>query len=131
MMELIKTDKTEHRLFAPNIIHLRVKDGEEIDVPEVRKMREANLLLSKGAPFGVLLDARNHFTVTREARALLASEEFARLLLASAFVVRTTASKITGNFYIRFHKPANPTKLFSGEEEALRWLKEQNGTQAQ
>ncbi|MGZ4037452.1 MAG: DUF7793 family protein [Bacteroidia bacterium] len=30
-----------------------------------------------------------------------------------------------GNFIIKFHRPASPTRLFSDYDAALNWLKEQ------
>ncbi len=32
--------------------------------------------------------------------------------------------KIVGNFFLKFDKPARPTKIFTKEEEAVEWLKQ-------
>jgi hypothetical protein len=125
MMEIIRTGKCSHRLLERGIILLTINEGETIEEADVREMREAHLKLSHGQPFAILLDATHHFTITHEARSLIASRTFAGQLKASAFVLNSLALRLAGNFYIRFHKPANPTRLFSDKGTALAWLSAQ------
>jgi len=44
---------------------------------------------------------------------------------AKAIIVNSMANRIVGNFIIKFHKPIAKTRLFSDEETALAWLREQ------
>ena len=111
-MKTERTKKSTHELIEPHIIRMRVRDGEDVEIEDVMQMHEANAKLTGGKPFAVLLDVKNHFNVSKEARELIASERFAEHLLASAFVVRTLAAKLTGNFYLHFNRPHNPTRLF-------------------
>ena len=100
-------------------------EGIELDDIDVREMREVYLRFSKNNAFAILLDATNNFTPTQDARKLLASKEYAEKRIAAAFVTKTLANKIFGNFFINFNKPHSPTKLFTDEESALAWLREQ------
>lgn len=43
--------------------------------------------------------------------------------IADAFVINSMAQKLIGNFYLTFHKPVKPTKLFNKLEDAEKWLK--------
>ena len=43
---------------------------------------------------------------------------------ADAFVISALPQKIMGNFYLKVFKPKVPTKLFSSEEKAVKWLKQ-------
>ncbi len=45
------------------------------------------------------------------------------MLGATAVVVDTLAYKLIANFYLKFNKPKRPYKVFSKEEEAIKWLK--------
>ena len=45
------------------------------------------------------------------------------LSIASVFVVKNVAQKLMGNAYITFNKPITPTKIFTNEDEAVKWLK--------
>lgn len=117
--------KFEITILAERIYKLRPFEGVEIDVNDVREMRNVYLKFSNGSSFAILLDATNNFSPTDEARALLASKEYTDKRVAAAFVTPTLANKIIGNFFIKFNKPATPTKLFNEEDIAFQWLKEQ------
>ena len=121
-MASMSTRKSQHVLLNDHIIKMTVNEGEVVDADDIREMHTIHLKLTGGNPFVILLDAKKHFTVTPEARELLASEEFLKHHLASAFLVRTVVVKLTGNFFIRFNQPKNPTELFSNEEKAMVWL---------
>lgn len=98
--------------------------GEYLEVEDVKQIREINLKLSEGKRFCVLLDTSNgYFNVTPEGNKLLASKEYAELRMATAIVARSLATRIAGNFFIRFNQPPTPTRLFASEEEAVKWLK--------
>ncbi len=43
--------------------------------------------------------------------------------IADAFVINSIAQKLLGNFYITFHRPVKPTKLFNQMKDAEKWLK--------
>lgn len=42
--------------------------------------------------------------------------------LADAFVIKTMAQKIIGNFYIKLMQQERPTKMFDNKEDAINWL---------
>lgn len=43
--------------------------------------------------------------------------------IADAFVINSVAQKLIGNFYLTFHRPIKPTKLFNNLPDAEKWLK--------
>lgn len=43
---------------------------------------------------------------------------------AQAIIIDSLSNRILANFYIKFHKPANPIKMFADEKEAIQWLKQ-------
>jgi hypothetical protein len=112
-------------ILTPVIFKLKIVEGVEIDVDDVREMRSVYLKFSGNKPFAILLDAAQPSTQTQEARILLASKEFSEKRIAAGFVTRSLASKLIGNFFIQFHKPASPTRLFNDESEAFNWLQKQ------
>lgn len=38
-------------------------------------------------------------------------------------VTNSLANKLLGNFFIKFHKPKTPARIFSDEKTALEWLR--------
>ncbi|MBL4593591.1 MAG: hypothetical protein JKX68_07230, partial [Flavobacteriales bacterium] len=50
-------------------------------------------------------------------------KEVVDMSIAMAILAGTSLpATIIGNFFIKFNKPAVPTKLFKSEEKALAWL---------
>ncbi len=108
----------------PIIIKMEVFENEFLEVEDVKEIREANLKLSDGKPFCVLCDtSKGYFNTSPGAFKLLAGKVFSEKRIATAFVAKSLATKIASNFFIRFNKPPTPTRVFSSENEAMKWLK--------
>lgn len=124
-MSDLPNSRYEITVLADRIFKVKPAEGLELEVNDVREMRAVYLKLSEGRNFAILLDATGNFTPTEEARSLLASEEYTKKRFAAAFVTPNLANKILGNFFIKFNKPASPTRLFNDEASAFAWLLEQ------
>lgn len=74
--------------------------------------------------FRVIIDLRTNPYLTTEARdyAATATPEF---ISAFAILANQLSMKLVGNFFINFHKPEQPTKIFTDEDEARKWLLKQ------
>ena len=121
--------KFEITILADCIFKLKSFKDVEIDVEDVYEMRKQYLHFSNGKPFAILMDATDYSSVTAEARILLVDKEFIKMRIATAFVTRSIASNLIANFFIKFHKPASPTKLFKDFDTAFEWLKQQTESQ--
>lgn len=121
---MFRNNKFEIREEQLPIFRLTIFEGVEIELEDVMEMAAAFRKLSQGQKFAVLLDATNPFTLSSEARNMIASKELTSDRMAAAFVTRSLANKLVGNFFIKFNKPATPTKLFSDEASAMEWLRE-------
>ena len=67
--------------------------------------------------------AAENVSLSKEARDNAVKIEDQSMLGATAVVVDTLAYKLIANFYLKFNKPKRPYKVFSKEEEAIKWLK--------
>lgn len=120
----IRLPKSQHILLEPGIILMLVNEGTTFELADAKKAHKAHLELSEGGLFCVLLDTQGgFFIVSSEAKKKIASAEYARYMKASAFVVTSLAARIAGNFFIKFMKPAAPTRLFASRQKALIWLR--------
>lgn len=74
--------------------------------------------------FRVIIDLRTNPQITTAARNYAAN---ATPQFISAFAILTggLTMKIIADFFVQFHKPGQPTKIFTNEEEARRWLLKQ------
>jgi len=100
-------------IFLPNSI---------ITVDAAKDYIAAGAKLSKGKSMPVFCDLRKVKSVDRQARKYLASEEVSKLTKASAILVSSPVSRLLGSFFIGLNKPPYPVKLFTSEEEAIKWL---------
>jgi len=105
------------------IVQVNFNDKLEIDINEARDILNAQKELSKGKKVLVLNVAGKQTTATSAARDFAASDEATKYTLAEAYVVNNLAQKLVGNFYVNFHKPKAPTKIFTNETDAVNWLK--------
>lgn len=120
---MFSTDKFEIRTIDNSIIRIEFFNGADIDLSDAELVHENLQRLSNGNKYCVLLDATNQFTTTPESREYVANKSSDRV--AFAMVTNSIANKLVGNFFIQFNKPNTPTKLFSEEGSAIKWLIEQ------
>ncbi|MFI5150641.1 MAG: hypothetical protein ACHQRM_12960 [Bacteroidia bacterium] len=115
--------RTADLLFREGILFIRILPEVDMDIADVTEIYNAGLKLADGKPYCALADARTNPVSSPEARAFGATEGYSKYRLADAILVDSTAMKLVVNFYIAFNKPKVPTRMFSKEEEAVRWLK--------
>jgi hypothetical protein len=93
---------------------LKQSDGEDI----VKGLAE----MGNGKKFLLLFTAGDDTSVSTEARYYASTPEANKYTIASAFVVKSIAQKLLGNAYVTFNKPITPTRIFTDENEAVKWL---------
>ncbi len=76
----------------------------------------------EGEKLLILSDIRVNPKSTKATRDYLASEEPASLIQANALLVASGLSKISGNIFLSFSRPAFPIRMFTTEEKAITWL---------
>jgi len=93
---------------------------EEDAVEIVRRAAETFV----GERYVVLADIRNLKSISNEARQYFAGRQSEELHNALAILVGSTATRLIANFFINFHKPGRPTRVFTDERKAVKWLKQ-------
>lgn len=76
-----------------------------------------------GAKVRVLVDMRQVRALSRDARLLYQSEEYAAVLVGCALQVDSGISRVIGNFAIGLNKGYVNARLFTDEDSAREWLK--------
>lgn len=105
-----------------DIIHLVFADKLNITLDVAKHCVGERLRFSAGKSYVCLIDMKGLSGITREAREYLAKEG-TELIRAGAFIIRSPLTEMMGNLFLSINKPQVPTRLFTGEEEALVWLK--------
>ncbi|MBS1636860.1 MAG: hypothetical protein JST26_13165 [Bacteroidetes bacterium] len=123
MSDNLTSEKTEVLILEPGIIENIVKPGAIIETEDIRLLKEKNERLSKGKKYAVLVTSGHLSSITKEARELVASKEFAQNTMAKALLIESLGHRIVGNFYLRINKPHIKTRLFADRDVAILWLK--------
>lgn len=118
-----ESDFTQILLRADGILVYRPRKNLVID------LEKAELVLTCGMnmvnhPVPVLVHMKDIRRVSRDARALFASEKYTQLAAQSALLVSSPVNRVIGNFFIGLNKPFYPLRLFEDESAALAWLQE-------
>lgn len=119
----IDLDKSSITFEEDHIAHLHLKEGQVVEIEELKAIFKAITDSAEGSKFRLLVTAADNASLSPEAREYASSAESSDVIVADAVVVQNYSHEMTANFFIRFNKPNRPTKLFKHIEEAYEWLK--------
>jgi len=71
-----------------------------------------------------LIDIRNMLFIDSKTRSYAAAQ-YRPHVAGTAIIVDSKVSSYFANLYLKFSQPKVPTRLFTREEDALKWLHEQ------
>lgn len=106
-----------------NIIQLQFKAGFSGELEDAINIVNTIKKLGNGIRYPLLVIYSDDNLFSKENREYVASNEISNYVKADALVMKSLALKIIGNFYLKFNKPARPTRMFVDAETAVQWLK--------
>jgi hypothetical protein len=74
--------------------------------------------------FHVLVDMRGLDSISPEAREYAAAGKLSEIYDRLAIIADAPATFLVANFFLKFHKPPRPTRIFRNETDALQWLRQ-------
>jgi hypothetical protein len=93
-----------------------------VDLDTAFKITEKRLELQNGKNYPILSNIKLIKSSTKSARDFMASEDGCKGVIAAAIIIDSPIGRIIGNFFIKISKPLRPTKIFTNENEAKKWL---------
>ncbi len=111
------------QLKSNNIVYVTFKDDCNLDIPLQMRLLDYYKEITDNKLMHFMFFAAENVSLSKEARDNAVKIEDQSMLGATAVVVDTLAYKLIANFYLKFNKPKRPYKVFSKEEEAIKWLK--------
>jgi len=123
-MDLIRETRTARVERTPaGIVVVRVKSGMKQVIGDAVENLSASAEASNGKRVPLLVDIREAAPLDAEIRHYYTGKRLDASFSALAILVVIGAfGKMMGNVYLRVAKPGIPARLFTSEEEALRWL---------
>jgi hypothetical protein len=121
----IELEKCFLHLLEDGYTILRAKDKVEFDLDDAIEVDDITFDFVEGKPFVTLVDARNiRSSMSHEARNHFATnKKITDIRKAQAIVVNNLHTKLIANFYMNFHRPANPIKIFNDYDKADKWVR--------
>lgn len=105
------------------IVHYKIKKNTMILLNDIMEHFHYFEKKYAGQKFLNIYEFEENAEIDDDARKWASDPEGNSFTIADAFVIQSMAQKLLGNFYLTFHKPVKPTKLFNNFEDALLWLK--------
>lgn len=110
-------------LLPNGIVHYTYLPNSEVDEAAHQANHDALVeLVGITTKVPVLIDASEFVTLTPEARKLARNLESIVPISKRAFVIKSLGQRMLASFYITFHQPIVPTKIFTTYREAELWL---------
>jgi hypothetical protein len=123
LMNKVITSITEMYMDHDDILRIRILPGVKVSLANMKENFEASARLLGGRKALVLFDASADYTITEEAKAYAAGPEASESRVALAYLTSSITNRLMFNLYLKIHAPLIPTRMFSSEETALRWLR--------
>ena len=106
-------------------IYIQFVDLSVVDLEEARIIAKHIIDLCNGKAMPFISDGTGiTIRMDNEAREYLATyAPLLRVRKGGAMIVNNMPSKLLAGFYIKYHKPPKPTKIFTNFEDALQWCR--------
>ena len=109
-------------LLENGVLKVVVTEKFSMSLEQVIALVEGLERFAEGVSYPTLIVSDRLTTPTPEARSYMAGEGRTYFTMADAFLIRSLPQRLIGNFYLRFDRPPVPTRLFTDEQAALKWL---------
>jgi hypothetical protein len=124
MGEQVRTRTSTHFLGDDGIVRTVLDEGAEETLADAKASIASIVRVSNGMKRPLLVDLRGVKSQDRGARVYYSGPESVASTLGTAILVGSPVSRMLGNFFLGFNKPAIQIKLFTSEADAIQWLKE-------
>ena len=124
MQSTIINDKVKVVQGDDQIYHYIALEKSDIDVDTIEKMTVIGDTWNGTALCANLVDMRKVSFIDSKARAHAAAQ-YRPHVAGQAILIESKISSYFANLFLKFSRPKVPTKLFTVEEEAIKWLKDQ------
>ena len=106
-----------------NILIAKFNSVATIDIDMAKKMVEERLAFQEGNVYPTLVYLNGVKFASSEARSFM-KDKGLKGLSAGAFIISNPVEKVIMNFLILISPPEIPTRMFTNESEAIKWLEQ-------
>ena len=104
------------------LVTVRINDGAQQSLDDAKENLAAAVFETRGIRRPLLIDIRRAPPLEADARHHYSGQTLEAFSALALLVEASPFGRMLGNVYLRIAKPGIPTRLFSDETEATRWL---------
>lgn len=119
-------DDIELTIYSNGIQHIKIPRYSKVSYATTRKVEK--LMEGIGGKYHTIFEFASFSDIDPEVRDWAAAETGNNYTFTDAIVIESLPQKILADFYLRFNKPAKPTRFFYSLEKAAKWTFEQMNT---
>jgi hypothetical protein len=112
-----------HLKYDDDVLYVVIKESVDLGIKEMDELLEFSANFTNYEKRYTVVDTRSNYNSSQEVSNHYAKSEYNKYRYADAFIVNSLGMRLLVNFYIRFHKPEIPTRLFNDEQSAINWIK--------
>lgn len=126
-MQAIDLHFADVRKIKENIIQVSFKDLAEIEKIEAMELKRSILDLSENLPYMLIMNGdKKRIEFSHEAREFLVQDQkLNHKIICEAYVAKSMSNKLIFHFFINFHKPIYPVRVFDEILDAYSWIENQ------
>lgn len=117
---LLKND--EVTIVLDDGIVIATWESDSVDLEAAQRAVKYRLECTDYQPYPLLSNIKPIKIISKPARDFLASEAGCEGIIAAAILIDSPLGSMIGNFWISISRPLRPTKIFTNEAEAKKWL---------
>ena len=104
------------------VLFVKMKANINLGLTEMQELLRQAVELNQHKKYFAIIDTQSPYETSLEARNYYSESEYTDYRYADAFIVTSLPMRLLVNFYISFHKPKIPTKMFNNEKKAIEWI---------
>lgn len=121
-MKKVLLENDEVRIELEDEILFAIWKSPFVDLEIAEQAITYRLEATNFIPYPMVIDIKSIKNITKPSRDFLASEKGSEGIIAAAILIDSSLGRILGNFFIQINKPLKPTKIFTDEIKAKKWL---------
>lgn len=102
-----------------DVAHIRFEPNADLRIEHITEIMRAVDDIRDGRHVPVMVHMEHVRTADREARNAAARADTGS---AVTLITDSPIGRMIGNFYMLVNKPRTPTKMFTSEQDAFRWI---------
>jgi hypothetical protein len=122
LIETITTEEGTVNVYENGLLESIINEGAFIDVQYIRDGKTKLEKHGSGRKFYVISNGAGFYRISKQARVLAASKDYAEHIAAVAVITNHVSIRYVLDLYLKLDKPASPTKAFTDKQKALDWL---------